>query len=67
MYIEVNDDYGSKFFESSRIKGRGIELSLETYGGDSHWNVWVEKISFSMKYRNEKDARGCYEYLKAFV
>ncbi len=67
MYIEVNDDYGCKFFESGRIKGKGIELSLETYSEDSYWNVWIEKIPFVMKYRKEEDARGCYEYLKAFV
>ena len=67
MYIEVHDDLGSTFFDSGRVKGMGIELSLETWVDGPKHTVWVEDLPCTFKYAKERDARGCYEYLKAFV
>lgn len=67
MYIEVHDDNGSKFFDSGKIKGESIELSLETNFGSPVYTVWISNFPFGFQYAKLKDAEGCYEYLKAFV
>lgn len=65
MFIEVNHDGGSSYLDSNLVES--VALSREEYSSKVYWNVWIVNTPHSFQFSSEEKARGCYEYLKAFI